>query len=78
MRFMVMHKVDAKMEAGEPPDQRIIQSMGVLVQESLKNGVFLNGAGLHASARRKRIIRSTGLSRAVPIKVRTSWFRRSS
>ena len=24
MRFMVMHKVDAKMEAGEPPSQQII------------------------------------------------------
>ncbi|HEX3776014.1 MAG TPA: YciI family protein, partial [Polyangiaceae bacterium] len=45
-------------EAGEPPDQRIIQSMGALVQESLKNGVFLNGAGLHASAKRKRLTRS--------------------
>ncbi len=25
MRFMVMHKVDAKMEAGGPPDPQIIQ-----------------------------------------------------
>jgi len=45
MRFMVMHKVDAKMEAGGPPDPQIIQSMGALVQESLKNGVFITGAG---------------------------------
>ncbi len=34
---MVMHKVDAKMEAGEPPDPQIILNMGALVQESLKS-----------------------------------------
>ena len=55
MRFMVMHKVDAKMEAGGPPDQQIIQNMGSLVQESLKNGVFITGAGLHGSAKRVRV-----------------------
>src|SRR5882724_972271 len=60
MRFMVMHKVDAKMEAGAPPDARIIQGMGALVQESLRSGVFLTGAGLHPSAKRARIRRAGG------------------
>ena len=55
MRFIVMHKVDAVMEAGEPPDPEIIQGMGALVQSSLRDGVFLNGAGLHPSARRARL-----------------------
>jgi hypothetical protein len=55
MRFMVMHKVDANMEAGGPPSQEIIQGMGALVQESLKNRVFATGAGLHRSARRARL-----------------------
>jgi hypothetical protein len=55
MRFIVMHKVDANMEAGGPPSQEIISQMGALVQESLKSGVFLNGAGLHRSARRVRL-----------------------
>jgi hypothetical protein len=55
MRFMVMHKVDANMEAGGPPSQEIVSSMGALVQGSLKDGVFLNGAGLHRSARRARL-----------------------
>ena len=59
MRFIVMHKVDANMEAGGPPSQDIITQMGALVQESLKSGVFLNGAGLHRSARRVRL-ESTG------------------
>ena len=58
MRFMVMHKVDAKMEAGSPPDQRIISGMSALVQESLKSGVFLSGAGLHRSAKRARVKRA--------------------
>ena len=55
MRFIVMHKVDAVMEAGGPPNPTIIQEMGALVQESLKSGVFQNGAGLHGSARRVRV-----------------------
>jgi hypothetical protein len=60
MRFMVMHKVDAKMEAGGPPDQRIIESMGALVQESLRSGVFITGAGLHPSAKRVRVKSAAG------------------
>src|SRR5262245_14434140 len=55
MRFMVMHKVDAKMEAGGPPDKEIIRGMGKLVGEGLKSGVFLDGAGLHRSAQRVRL-----------------------
>jgi hypothetical protein len=57
MRFIVMHKVDANMEAGGPPSQEIVTQMGELVQGSLKEGVFLNGAGLHRSARRARLER---------------------
>ena len=55
MRFMVMHKVDANMEAGGPPSPQIVQSMGALVQQSLKEGTFTTGAGLHRSARRARL-----------------------
>ena len=55
MRFIVMHKVDAKMEAGAKPSQQIISEMGALVQSSLKKGEFLNGAGLHGSAQRVRL-----------------------
>jgi hypothetical protein len=60
MRFIVMHKVDANMEAGAKPSQEIIESMGALVQSSLKDRVFLNGAGLHRSARRARVSASAG------------------
>ncbi len=55
MRYLVMHKVDAAMEAGAPPNQAIVEGMGTLVRESLAKGIFLNGAGLHRSARRARV-----------------------
>lgn len=55
MRFMVMHKVDAAMEAGERPEQRIIVEMGKLVQRSIREGIFKDGAGLHRSAARARV-----------------------
>jgi hypothetical protein len=55
MRFMVMHKVDALMEAGGPPLARIIQEMGKFIGGAIKAGVFENGAGLHPSSRRARL-----------------------
>ena len=55
MRYMVMHKVDATMEAGERPDQTIIERMGKLVGRSIKSGIFKDGAGLHRSATRARV-----------------------
>ena len=60
MRFIVMHKVDAKMEAGDRPDPQIISNMGALVQEGLKSGVFVTGAGLHPSRKRARLARTAG------------------
>ena len=55
MRFMVMHKVDRSMEAGEPPSKTIIENMGKLIGRSLKAGIFKDGAGLHRSAARARV-----------------------
>src|SRR5690348_5970416 len=57
MRFIVMHKVDAHMESGGPPNQDIIRNMGALVQESIRGRIFTTGAGLHRSARRARLER---------------------
>lgn len=65
MRFIVMHKVDPHMEAGGPPDASIIKNMGELVQGSLKDGTFLNGAGLHRSAQRVRL-QADGQTKAGP------------
>ena len=55
MRFMVMHKVDAKGEAGEPPSRQIIERMGELIGESMKSKVCVDGAGLHRGATRVRV-----------------------
>lgn len=55
MRYMVVHKVEAAMERGDPPDGAIIQNMGKLIGRSLKEGVFKDGAGLHRSAVRARV-----------------------
>jgi hypothetical protein len=60
MKYMVMHKVDADMEAGMPPSSRILQDMGRFVEEGLKSGTFLDGAGLHRSARRVRVEIASG------------------
>lgn len=55
MRYIVMHKVDPKMEAGDLVDREIVKNMGALIGESLRDGIFLDGAGLHRSARRVRL-----------------------
>jgi hypothetical protein len=60
MKFMCMHKVDATMEAGGPPPQRIIQEMGQFVGGLMKSGVFKDGAGLHRSALRARVTFTSG------------------
>jgi hypothetical protein len=60
VRYIVMHKVDAVMEAGERPDPGIIQGMGRLISGSMKSGVFLDGAGLHRSALRVRLVFEEG------------------
>lgn len=53
MRFLVTHKVGPRMEAGQV-EKREITEMGAFIQESIKQGVFTNGAGLLPSARRTR------------------------
>ena len=60
MRYMVMHKVDATMEAGERPSQTIIQDMGRFIGRSIKEGIFKDGAGLHRSASRARVTFADG------------------
>lgn len=65
MRFMVMHKVDATMEAGERPSETIIHDMGRLIGRSIKEGIFKDGAGLHRSATRARVTFSSGEAKVV-------------
>ena len=55
MRFMVMHKVGVEFKEGDPIPQALVQGMGNLIQESLKKGIFKNGAGLKGSKYRTRL-----------------------
>ena len=55
MRYMVMHKTDTKMEAGERPSGELLANMGKFIGDNLKSGVFKDGAGLHRSAQRARV-----------------------
>ncbi len=55
MRFMIMHKNDARTEAGEPPPLELVTKMGELIGEYAQTGRFLDGAGLGASKTRTRL-----------------------
>jgi hypothetical protein len=55
MRFMVMHTVDPQMEAGAPPPKEIIENVGKYIGASKRDGIFLDGAGLHRGASRVRV-----------------------
>lgn len=60
MRYMVMHKVDATMEAGDRPAQTLVDAMGKLIGRAIKAGIFQDGAGLHRSAARVRVTLAGG------------------
>ncbi len=55
MRFMIMHKMTAEMEKGGKPDQAIIDGVGKLIGEGVKNGAFVSGEGLKPSSERTHI-----------------------
>lgn len=55
MRFMVMHKVTEEMERGLPPDPAVIEGVGKLIQEGLKDQVFVSGEGLKPTSQRVHI-----------------------
>jgi len=60
MRYMVMHKVDADMEAGKLPRPGLIEEMGAFIQEAIQSGVLKNGAGLRPSRTRTRLTFTAG------------------
>ena len=55
MRFMIMHKHEPKIEAGEKPSTELIQQMGELMGGYLKTGQMVDGAGLGATKSRTRL-----------------------
>lgn len=60
MRFIIMHKNDAKTEAGEKPPMELVQKMGALIGDYAKSGRFLDGAGLNGSQTRSRLLFKEG------------------
>jgi len=55
MRFIVMHKTDARWEAGQRPSQELIGSVGALIGDLAKAGAFKDGAGLRATSEGVRL-----------------------
>ena len=60
MRFMVMHKVTEEMEKGLPPDPAIIEGVGKLIQEGLKDKIFVSGEGLKPTSQRVHVVYKSG------------------
>jgi hypothetical protein len=55
MRFMVMHKMTEELERGLAPEPAVLEGIGRLVQDGLKDGVFVSGEGLRPSAERVHV-----------------------
>jgi hypothetical protein len=60
MRFMVMHKMTDEMEKGLPPDPAVIEAVGTLIGEAVKDKVFVAGEGLKPSSERVHIVYKNG------------------
>ena len=55
MRVMVIVKASKDSESGALPDRKILTEMGKFNEELVKAGVMLEGEGLHASSKGKRV-----------------------
>ena len=60
MRFMVMHKMTEEMEKGLPPDPAIIEGVGKLIGDAVKDKVFVSGEGLKPSSQRVHVAYKNG------------------
>lgn len=60
MRFMVIRKADPDTEAGKLPSAELISAMMKYNEEMAKAGVFLDGTGLHPSAKGARVQTNAG------------------
>ena len=55
MRFIIMHKTNARWEASEVPSPELIGRVGALIGDLVKAGVFRSGEGLRASSQGVRL-----------------------
>ena len=64
MRVMVIVKASKESEAGQLPDEKILNEMGMFNEGLVKAGVMLAAEGLHATSKGKRV-RFDGATRTV-------------
>ena len=64
MRFMIIIKADKNSEAGQLPDERLLNEMGKFNEELVKAVIMLAGEGLHPSSKGARV-RFSGSKRTV-------------
>lgn len=64
MKFMVLVKATKASEAGEMPDQKLLEAMMRYNEELVQAGVMKDGNGLHPSSRGARV-RFSGADRSV-------------
>jgi hypothetical protein len=66
MRFIVMHKTNARWEAGAVPDSDLIARVGALLGEMAKAQILLGAEGLRASSHGARLRYSQGTCTITP------------
>jgi hypothetical protein len=52
---MILIKADKNTEAGQMPDEKLLQEMGDFNEELVKAGIMLAGEGLHPSSKGARV-----------------------
>ncbi len=60
MRFMVMHKMTEEMEKGSKAEPEVIEGVGRLIEEGLREKVFVSGEGLKPSSERVHVSYANG------------------
>jgi hypothetical protein len=65
MLFMVMHKINAEIEAGGPPRKDLVDQMGQLIGDAVRSGKLHDGDGLKGRKDRVRVKLSGGGKRSV-------------
>ena len=65
MRYMLLHKTNANLEAGQPPDPEILARADEVLEEMRQAGVLLIAEGLMPSARGARIAFPEGQPRVI-------------
>jgi hypothetical protein len=60
MRFMIMHKMTEELEKGLPPDPAVIEGVGRLIEEGLRDMIFVGGEGLKPTSQRVHIAYKNG------------------